>query len=339
LALVPDDLRSEIERSFALPLGGTVEKTIFGTNDVDAIIERVDNACMLVCGQHLADGFFYSVSVGSVFGCVLENGDRVVLKAYQPRWTPRFLAAVRRVQHHLHGAAFPCPEVIGDVTIVDGTTFVTEAELPDPGWDDRTSDRPDVSAAGLCELVRLCSTLDEPDLLAHPLRVPHDGPFPEPHSPIFDFPATAAGTEWLERLAYDAGAIVAEDESPPVVVHTDWSMRNVRTRGDRVVAVYDWDSLALVREAEALGLAASTWSRFGEAEDDAPSADDVDAYIDAYSAVRDEPLTSVQRRAARAAAVATMAYIARCDHAIDPKEQRWVTTRSLLRSDAHLLLS
>src|SRR3954454_10819021 len=332
-------LREAIERTLVPPWGGTVERTIFGTDDVGEIIRRVDEACALVCGRHLADGFFYSASVGSVFGCVLDDGRRVVLKAYQPRWTPAFLAAVRRVQHHLHGAGFPCPEVIGDVTIVAGTTFVTEAELPDPGWDSGASARADTSAARLCELVRLCSTLDEPDLVRHPLRIPHDGPFPEPHSPIFDFPATAAGAEWLDGLAVDAHVIVAEDESPPVIVHTDWSMRNVRTRGDRVVAVYDWDSLALVKESEALGLAASTWSRFGEANDVSPSADDVDAYIDAYEAVRDEPLTAVQRRAARAAAVATMAYIGRCDHAIDPGEQTWQVTRTLLRSDAHLLLT
>jgi hypothetical protein len=333
-------LREAIERSFAPPWGGIVEQAIFGTDDIDEIIGRVDEACVLTCGRLLAEGFFYWASVGSVFGCVLDDGQRVVLKAYQPRWTPRFLAAVRRVQHHLYVSGFPCPEPIGDVTIVDGTTFVAEAELVDPGWDSgANAARPDVSATGLCELVRLCSTLDEPDLAEHPLRVPHDGPFPEPHSPIFDFPATAAGTEWLERLATDANAIVSEDESPLVVVHTDWSMRNVRTRGDRVVAVYDWDSLALVKEAEALGLAASTWSRFGEAEDDAPSADDVDDYLEAYSAARHEPLTAVQRRTARAAAVATMAYIARCDHAIDPSGQTWKVTRELLRSDAHKLLS
>ena len=198
---------------------------------------------------------------------------------------------------------------------------------------------PEVSAAGLCGLVRLCATLDEPDLAGKPLRAPHDGPFPVPHSPVFDFPATAAGTEWLERLANDAHAIMAEDTSPLVVVHTDWSVRNVRTRGDRVVAVYDWDSLALVREAEALGLAASTWSRFGENEQDPPSFADVDDYIDAYSAAREEPLSSVQRRSARAGAVATLAYIARCDHAIDPTEQTWKVTRRLLRSDAHKLLT
>ena len=333
-------MREEIERSFATPWGGVVEQTIFGTDDVDEIIRRVDEACILTCGQRLAEGLFYWVSAGSVFGCVLDDGRRVVVKAYQPRWTPTFLAAVRRVQQHLHTAGFPCPGVIGDVTIVDGTTFVAESELADPGWDTgANSAGPDVSASGLWELVRLCSTLDEPDLVNSPLRPAYDGPFREPHSPIFDFPATAAGTEWLERLANDANAVVAEDDSPAVVVHTDWSTRNVRTRGDRVVAVYDWDSLAVVKEAEALGLAASTWSRFGEAESDAPTADDVDDYIDAYSTARHEPLTALQRRAARAGAVATLAYIARCDHAIDPDEQTWKVTRALLRSDAHKLLS
>src|SRR3954452_19204835 len=109
-------LREVIERSFALPRGGEVEQRIFGTDDVNVIIDRVDEACVLACGQHLVGGFLYSVSVGSVFGCVLDDGRRVVLKAYQPRWTPRFLTAARRVQHHLYAAGFPCPEVIGDVT-------------------------------------------------------------------------------------------------------------------------------------------------------------------------------------------------------------------------------
>ena len=126
-------MREEIGRSLARPWGGTVEKTIFGTDDVDEILRRVDEACRLTCGQHLADGFLYWVSAGSVFGCVLHDGRRVVLKAYQPQWTPRFLTAVRRVQRHLHAGGFPCPGPVGDVTVIDGTTFVAEAELADPG--------------------------------------------------------------------------------------------------------------------------------------------------------------------------------------------------------------
>ena len=45
-----------------------------------------------------------------------------------------------------------------------------------------------------------------------------------------------------------------------MVADTDWSARNVRFDEERLLAVYDWDSLALVKECTALGQAAMTWS-------------------------------------------------------------------------------
>ena len=68
----------------------------------------------------------------------------------------------------------------------------------------------------------------------------------EPHSPLFDFEASAGGAEWIDdvaRLALDARD---SDATPRVVAHTDWSARNVRLRADGVRAIYDADSLSLV---------------------------------------------------------------------------------------------
>jgi hypothetical protein len=331
---VTERLRREIGAVLAPPWGGTVERAVFGRADIDRIVAAVDRACVELFGLRLRDGFFYRVSVGCVFGCVLDGGRRVVLKAYQPRWTQRFLEAMRRVQRHLHATGVACPEPIGRVLSVDGVTFVAEAELPDPGIGALTLR---VSAHGLADVVERCRRLEEPDLVAHPLHQRGGDLYPEPHSPIFDFVATAAGAEWIDRIARQAREIAAIDTSAPVIAHSDWSARNLRMRNDELVAVYDWDSLVLIAESEAVGLAAATWSKTGEPGDGTPSAEDIERYVAAYDEV--SALTPAQQRSARAAAVWAMAYTARCEHAIDPNETIWTTTRPRLREVAPELLA
>jgi Ser/Thr protein kinase RdoA (MazF antagonist) len=181
--------------------------------------------------------------------------------------------------------------------------------------------------------------LDEPALAPHPLGVPTGQQFPEPHSPIFDFEGTAAGAEWIDELARRAAAVTAADLSPDVIAHTDWAARNVRIDRGEIVAVYDWDSLALVKECIAVASAAVTWCKTGEPDEHTPTADEIDAYISAYEAARRGPPAPSLRRLSRAAAVRSMAYTARCEHALDPSERRWSSTRARLRSDAEALLS
>jgi aminoglycoside phosphotransferase (APT) family kinase protein len=163
-------------------------------------------------------------------------------------------------------------------------------------------------------------------LLDHPLRAPDTQLYPEPHSPLFDFDATAVGAEWIDELASRSAALRAVDTSSPVVAHTDWSARNVRFDEHRLLAVYDWDSLALVPESAAVGQAAMTWSVTADpGGTEFPTIDSVLAYFDDYEQDRAEPLTSEQRRAARASAVWVLAYTARCEHSLD--------VRGIARSD------
>ncbi|HEX4820172.1 MAG TPA: phosphotransferase [Acidimicrobiales bacterium] len=337
---MPRWLTSEVARSLEGPWGGSVETLVFGPDrGPEQIVERVGAACVDTCDAELVDGFLYTVSVGCVFGCVLADGRRVVLKAYQPRWTLPFLEAVRDVQRSVHRqGGFPCPEPLGEVVTVDGTVFVAERELPDPGVHAVDAAWAGVSAAGLAELIDRCRGLEAPGLALHPLRDPSEGLFPEPHSPIFDFEATAAGAEWIDELARRALAITAADDSPDVIAHTDWAWRNVRIDHRGIVAVYDWDSLALVKECIAVASAAVTWCKTGEPDDHTPTADEIDEYIEAYDAARLAAPSASLRRLSRAAAVRSMAYTARCEHALDPSEERWTSTRNRLRADAESLL-
>ncbi len=64
------------------------------------------------------------------------------------------------------------------------------------------------------------------------------------------------------------------------MAHTDWSARNVRVWPDGIRAIYDADSLSLVPESTAVGIAAATWSAFGEeGEATAPSPDEAARWV------------------------------------------------------------
>lgn len=332
-------LRREIEASFAPPWHGAVERGIFGDLGPDDLVEAIDGACMAGFGSGLDDGFLYRVSVGCVAGCRLRDGRTIVVKAYQPRWTPAFLAAVKRVQSHLHDGGFPCPAPVGPILEVAGAVALAEELLVDPGLALPTEETMRASAAGLAEVVERCRALDEPALALHPLRLPYAGVFPEPHSPIFDFAGTGAGAEWIEATAARARALLDEEPKQPVIAHTDWSIRNVRFGPEGVVAAYDWDSLALLAESEALGGASVSWCKSGEGDDLTPSAEQIDGYIAAYESASNRPLSAIQRRSARAAAVWAMSYTARCEHCVDPHEERWTTTRPRLRQATDALLA
>jgi aminoglycoside phosphotransferase (APT) family kinase protein len=151
----------------------------------------------------------------------------------------------------------------------------------------------------------------------HPLRQRDGGLYGDPHSPLFDFDSTGDGAEWIDDLARQASMIRQKDTSTPVIAHTDWSARNVRVDEHRLLAVYDWDSLALVTEGTALGQAAMTWSVTADPGGTAfPDLHSVLGYIGDYEEARGAPLSTGQRRAAQAAAAYVLAYTARCEHSL-----------------------
>ncbi len=299
-----------------------VEIGVFGTADPVAIARLVERYCESHLGTRPAGARFYASSVGCVLGLRLESGADVVVKAYQPRWRAPFLAAVQGVQRQLSARRFPCPEPLlapAHISADLDALAVVETWLPDPGVRAFTSARAlRVSASGLARQIALCDGLGRPDALRdHPLRKPESQLYGEPHSPLFDFEASSRGAEWIDELALRAVAVRDDDVSHLVISHTDWSARNVRLDERRVLAVYDWDSTALVEESTAVGQAAVTWRVTAEPGGaDYPAADEVADFVRGYEEAAGRALSERQWRATGAAAAYTLAYAARCEHAL-----------------------
>ena len=144
--------------------------------------------------------------------------------------------------------------------------------------------------------------------------------FPAPHSPIFDFAATSPGARWIDDLALAAARVVdAGPAEPRVVAQADWRVEHLRFAGERLVAVFDWDSLRVDREAAAVGQVAQVFTTdWSAAEPHVPTLNEASAFLDDYQAARGKPFTDEETTQARAAWVYATAYGARCEHARAP---------------------
>lgn len=296
-----------------------VERLIFGTADETEILSVLRRFCSKVLGSVPRETLFVRTSVGVVFGLELESSQRVVVKAHQPRQSAAFLRCVFETQRQLATAGFPCPRPVAPPAPI-GSGFATVEEWVENGAfaDARSPVVRDAMAQALAHLLELTRPLGRPAGLRDAWSLwEGDGVWPPTaHSPIFDFAATAPGAGWIDELAREAKAGIAGGEE--LIVHTDWGSKHFRFDDEaRITAVYDWDSLALETEVQALGTAAATFT--ANVERDAflaPSPDEVTGFISAYSSFRPTPLTERETLEAHAVASYLVTYTARCEHAL-----------------------
>jgi Ser/Thr protein kinase RdoA (MazF antagonist) len=301
--------------------GPVVDRTLFGTDDADDVASMVDTWCRDHLGSGIASARRWTASVGSVAVVDLADGTAAAIKVHQANRSRRFLRGVHQIQQAVAaaGIAAPLPRA-GPAPIRDGGPLATaESVLPDPGFTDgRAPGAAQTAATALATATRATAALRLDIVGAHPQRTPPGRLWPIPHSPIFDFEATAAGAEWIDEVGRRALAVLEPAAGgPPRLVHHDWCSRNVRVVDGAVVAAYDWDSVSPMGVAAAAGQAAALWPCTGEADSpDASTPEEIDAFLDAFASAWGEPLDDQARRLAHARAQYVIAYSARCEHAI-----------------------
>ena len=304
-------------------------RSVLGTDDPRRIADALGSFCASRLGSSVRRVLFCEISVGAAFGLLLGDGRRVFLKAHPPARGPNFLRAVHRPQGHLARRGFPCPgPVVGPEPFLSG--HATVDEYADAG-SYRDAHDPAIRremARALARQVELCSGLPGVGALAEGgMRWP-EGPqgalWPEPHNVLFDFEATAQGAGWIDRIALAARRARPEGAGEIVVGHRDWSAKHFRfeDRGGapRLRVVYDWDALSADREPIIVGFAAATFTAtwYLKVRSRAPSPWEAERFVSEYEGARGEPFSGPERSAAFCTAVYMMAYVARCEHAVDP---------------------
>ena len=165
--------------------------------------------------------------------------------------------------------------------------------------------------------------------------------YAQPHSKLFDFEKTAKGAEWIDAFA-DRARRLESHEGKPVLGHADWRVEHLRFRDGRVVATYDWDSLAFCPETELVGISAhgftADWTLEGVRR--IPTADDIRTYVADYEEARGRPFSKRDRKSLFATCVYCIAYGARCTHSLEPDKRDWEenTWPYLLRTEGEVLL-
>ena len=271
-------------------------------------------------GAGIAAPRFYVASAGCVLGAELDDGRAVVLKVHQPITAAPELAAVQRVQRHLHEHGFPAPVPLAGPARLGPGIAVVESTLDAGLVPDATQPAMRRVLAEnlhrLIELTRPCAA--EPALTRLVVPRGQDRVFPRVHSPVFDFDGTRAGADWIEDLAARAATVVARDGAGPnVLTHVDFRVEHLRVEGEELVAVYDWDSLCVDHEAVAVGQVAHAYTiDWSQPVAHVPTVDEATAFLEDYQRVRGRPFDDREWRVARAAFVYSTAYGARCEHAL-----------------------
>jgi hypothetical protein len=284
-----------------------------------AIGAAVDAWCRRALGAEPARAEFFAAGVGSVYGLRLADGRRVVVKVHPPRASARYLQAMHAVQRTLAEAGFPAPEPLAAPAPLARGIAVAETLL-DEGASADAHD-PAVRraiAASLARLVALCRPMTALAALRENIMATRPGAlWPTPHDGRFDFATTTAGAESLDEIAARARPVRDRDAGDLVVGHTDWRMENMRLASDRSVsAVYDWDSITILREPALVGGVAHLFtSDFRVPERvQLPTVDEALAFIADYEAARGAPFGGEEHAVACAALIYAMAYTARCEH-------------------------
>ncbi|MDQ6779335.1 MAG: phosphotransferase [Actinomycetota bacterium] len=289
---------------------------MFETVEPEAIAEALDAFSRAHLGAAVSCYKFFATSVGSVHGVLLEDGRRVVIKVARADTDRDHLLAVQGVQAHLVAAGFPSPRPLVAPTPLAHGVAVVESLLDDGSWGNAHD--PAVRgemASALAKLIELC----RPRAQLEGLRTTREGAkrlWREPHDRRFDFPGTAHGAEWIDRLARAASEqLDGLALGPAVVGHCDYRTEHLRFSDGRVSAVYDWDSLCAGPEPVIVGQAAhaftADWSRDGW---HLPTLDESFAFISDYETARGAPFTREERQGASAAMIAAVSYSARCEH-------------------------
>lgn len=306
------------------PYDRTLAASILGTTDPGAIAAALDGFCRARLGSGVGEVTYCTFSVGAGFGLALADGRRVFLKAWGPSADPAGLDAVHTVQAALAERGFPAPGVlVRPVPFMAGLASVME--WMDRGAQEDVARRPGLRramAADLARLVRLALPyVDLPGLPRH--GYPEPGTWGPAHNALFDFEATGAGAEWIDRVGFAAAEAARAGEGRRVLGHRDWRVQNMRFADGRVSAVFDWDALTVALEPEIVGMAAATFSFTDDVptERKFPAPEAMAAFVADYEAAAGRRFTPGERRTAGAAATYLLAYAARCEHCYGPRRE------------------
>lgn len=326
-----EELTAAIE-AVSAPSGFAVERSVAASAQPGGIAAQLDETIQKTLAAEPSKLLFYRVGSAIVVGLTLTDGRSLVAKAHQRHRTVHALCIQRHVQARVGSAGIPAPEPLAG-PVAFGYGFLTIDAHDGSGL--ACADLPPASDANVRRLIagslnaigrHGADLVGEASLTRSSRREP-GSLYPAPHSPMFDFTATASGAEWIDALAARALHVIdTTGPLPQMVTHGDLRAENIRVTDHAATAlsvIWDWDSIESASEARHVGTTARAFSldftRNQGAGTDVglPTVAGMLAFIDDYESARGTPFPARERRAVLASTLHALAYSARCEHALD----------------------
>ena len=206
-----------------------LERAVFGDVSADEIRAWLGRHLRSRLHMDVNDIVFTSGRVAPVYGLRLQDGSTVVLKIHRNPVNTDRLAAASRCQRLLAEAGFPCPAPLDGPAPTDGRIATIESLLDHghPGNGHNPPVRRSLAASLAAQVDTLRGVTDSSLVIDAPAWARYqDGPWPEPHDPIFDFSTLPDST---------AGSINSRERPPTCWRHSHPSPRS-DTRTGRTCA-------------------------------------------------------------------------------------------------------
>ncbi|WP_090593599.1 aminoglycoside phosphotransferase/kinase family protein [Auraticoccus monumenti] len=296
------------------PLSDT-ERAVHGDVSPADVGRFLDAWAQTRLGSGIGEVLFRAGRIDAVWGVLLQDGRRVVVKAHRTPAGVETISAAVDAQHVLAAAGFPAPVPLVGPDEVEERVLTAESLIDGPRPDGRQPGVRELLAEGLARHIEVLRS--RPHLVAQAGRGPswcryQDGPWPVPHDTLVDLRSTPAGFEWLDALARRAADQVLRHRvgSDVVVGHADWYAGNTAVVDGRLVGTFDWE---LVADTEAViaGFAASCYAASATGGGGLSTPVETADFLGDYEQVRRRLFSADERAAAAGAATWILAFNAR----------------------------
>lgn len=272
-------------------------------------------------------------SVGASFGLRLYDGREIFLKINKPTleedsihsFSLESLTAISKVQKHLWEGGFPCPEVVL-LPKEYRDTIITVNGFSDIGKqiDAHSPNIRKLMAEKLAELIQKTEQHKYTSGLPSINVFSKKTLYPIPHNALFDFENTGKGAEWIDELASKSKKTILSIDKHMVLGHCDWSLKHFRFEKDKVLMIYDWDSLYVQDEYYVLAIAAGSFTTTWDIPVKiTPSQEEAYEFVREYEYVRGRRFTAEEMKKISAYITYFMAYTARCEFSNDQENNNF----------------
>lgn len=314
-------LDRHLEHYFQDPDLKQIFHDVIGFENIKELGHLLNTSTTKYLKADIKDILFIQSSIGVVFGFLLANQQKVVLKIYSPKIPEPNLIKMNDIQQVFYQEQFPAPKILSPLFKFHHTYAGLYGLIE--GQQEDAHERP-IRYELAKTLARFSDIVDKYELppLQNIFQQANGRKlWPVPHNALFNFKKSTQGAGWIAKKAIMARKFLNRSNLKKKLAHTDWGTKNAIFQNGKLKGVFDWDSLGAMSELEMVGRGAAQFTADWESGlKITPSPDEARDFIQVYEDCRKLKFTKEEYKIISASADYLIAIIARFEHAGSNRE-------------------